>query len=125
MRSFKILGSIFTLILLSACGDDDPTSNTTTASQASTTTDTVNLSWVPPSARADGSYLSLSELSGYRLYMGTSTTNLAPLADLDGNSNTQYTVNDLPAGNYYFAVSALDIDGQESNYSAVIQVKVS
>lgn len=126
MRRFiRILGLIAIVSLLSACYDE-PESNVDTSSTSSqNTSDSVNLNWTPPSTRTDDTFLALSELAGYRIYMGTSSGNLAPLVDLDDESVTQYTVNNLPTGSYYFAITAYDTDGQESSYSQVILVQVS
>jgi hypothetical protein len=50
---------------------------------------------------------------------------MAPLVDLEGSSNTEYTVTGLPSGSYYFAVSAFDTDGIESGFSQIILVEIS
>jgi hypothetical protein len=57
--------------------------------------------------------------------MGTSSDNLTELVDLNDDTITNYTVNDLSTGNYYFAVSAYDINGLESGYSQVILIQVT
>jgi hypothetical protein len=125
MRSLiRILGLVATLSLLSACYND-PESNTDSNSTSShNTSERVDLSWAPPSTRADGSYLPLSELAGYRVYMGTSSNNLTPLVDLNDDTITHYSVTGLSAGNYYFAVSAYDSSGLESGYSQIILVRL-
>jgi hypothetical protein len=130
-KFIQILSVVISTSLLSACGLEDQISgnNTTTkaagysaTTQNNASRDSVNLSWTPPSTRTDGSYLPLTELSGYRVYMGRSSTDLTPLVDLDDDSSTQHTVGDLPAGDYYFSISVFDIDGQESSHSQVIMI---
>jgi len=113
------------LTLLSACGTQDSTSAGSAASQNTISNDNVNLSWAPPSTRADGSYLPITELAGYRVYMGTSDNNLKPLVDLNDETITSYTVSDLPAGSYYFSVSAYDMNGLESGFSQVVLIQLS
>ncbi len=127
MRKYiLILTLALTVSLLSACGGSSSTTSTTgTASQNLSTAEGVSLSWTPPSARTDGSFLPLTELAGYRIYMGTSSDNMNPLVDLNDDSVTSYTVNNLSAGSYYFAVSAYDTDGAESGYSEIILVRLS
>jgi fibronectin type 3 domain-containing protein len=135
---FKILeiGSvrnIFLLIvvlvftsLLTGCGINESSESTNTASQQTVVSDdTVNLSWAAPSTRSDGVYLSPSDLAGYKVYMGSSANDLRQLVDLNDNQATEFTVSDLDAGSYYFAVSAYDQDGMESGFSQVIRVDVS
>jgi hypothetical protein len=46
------------------------------------------------------------------------------LVDLNDDSLTEYTPDALPSGNYYFAVTAYDSDGNESGYSNVINKDV-
>ncbi len=127
MRKYiLILALVLTATLLSACGGGSSTSSTSgAASQSLSTSSGVSLSWTAPSARTDGTFLPLTELAGYRIYMGTSSDNLNPVVDLSDDTVTSYTVNNLSAGSYFFAVSAYDTDGAESGYSEIIQVTLS
>ncbi|MEJ2621071.1 MAG: putative Ig domain-containing protein [Candidatus Thiodiazotropha sp.] len=90
------------------------------ASQTTPTTGSVSLSWVAPSTRTDGSVLELNELSGYRLYMGTSADNLSPVLDLDDYTLTDHVMENLESGTYYFAITAYDQSGNESDLSNVV-----
>jgi hypothetical protein len=83
------------------------------------TTGSVALEWVPPSTRTDGSTLDLSEIAGYRVYMGTTSDNLQQVVDLADNSINDYVVDNLDGGDYYFAVTTYDTEGNESSYSNV------
>jgi hypothetical protein len=78
------------------------------------------LSWIAPSTRTDGSPLSLSEIDGYRIYMGDSETALAPVMDINDQTLNQYTVTNLTNGTHYFSVTAYDTDGNESAYSNIV-----
>ncbi|MCU7812732.1 MAG: fibronectin type III domain-containing protein [Candidatus Thiodiazotropha sp. (ex Notomyrtea botanica)] len=125
-RIFYIAVVLMFTSLLAACGSNGSASSTNpTASQVVSTKDSINLSWTAPSTRADGSYLSLTDLAGYKVYMGTTSDNLSALVDLSDDTITNYTVNNLPAGSYYFAVSAYDVDGAESGYSQIILIQLS
>lgn len=123
----KKLGAILLIILtgmlLSACGGGSASS---TGDSRDTTVQPgdVVLSWTPPSSRADGSYLPLNELQGYRIYYGTTSGNLSMLVDLNDDTITEYPINNLPSGSYYFAVTAYDADGMESGFSNVINKDV-
>ncbi|MEW6001249.1 MAG: choice-of-anchor D domain-containing protein [Nitrospirota bacterium] len=71
------------------------------------------LSWDPPATNTDGS--PLTDLEGYKVYYGTSSGNYSQGIDV-GNVTT-YTVSNLNDGTYYFAVTAHDTSGNESDYS--------
>jgi hypothetical protein len=130
----KLLQLIVVLALaftMTACTLDSKTESTNTASSDTDTTsptgngeESVSLSWISPDTRADGDYLSLNDLAGFKVYMGTSENSLRQLVDLNDNQITKYTVNNLAAGSYYFAVSAYDQDGLESGFSQVIRIDV-
>jgi hypothetical protein len=78
------------------------------------------LSWIAPTTREDGSVLSISEIDGYRIYMGDSESTLAAVVDINDYSVTDYTLTDIPEGNHYFAVTAYDSTGSESGMSNII-----
>jgi hypothetical protein len=82
------------------------------------------LSWGAPSSRVDGSYLSLTELEGYRIYYGSSADDLSMLVDLNDTDITEYTVDSLPSGNYYFAITVYDLEGLESGFSNIVNTDV-
>ena len=107
----------------SASASLGPISISVTQSNA-TTTGSVNLSWVAPTARADGSPLSLSEIASYKVYMGTSPDNLDVTDAIDDSSMTEYTADNLSAGTYYFAVSTDDTDGRDSALSDLVETVV-
>lgn len=84
----------------------------------------ISLSWSAPTNYSDGSNLSLSDIGGYRVYMGTTTGNMALIADLSGSSSTQYTINNLASGNYYIAIAVYDNNNVEGNNSSVVNVVI-
>ncbi len=72
------------------------------------------LTWDPPTTNADGT--PLTDLAGYKVYYGTESGNYSQSIDV-GNVTT-YTVSGLTNGQtYYFAVTAYDTSGNESDYS--------
>ncbi|MES9972250.1 MAG: putative Ig domain-containing protein [Candidatus Thiodiazotropha sp.] len=79
----------------------------------------VALGWVPPSTRTDGSALDLSEIAGYKIYMGTTADNLEQIVDLADSTIQDYVVENLDVGDYYFAVTTYDMDGNESGFSNI------
>jgi hypothetical protein len=90
---------------------------TITVTQSSAT-GTATLSWSAPTQNSDGS--SLTNLAGYRVYHGTSSSSLTDVVDVPGAAVTSYTWNQLASGTHYFAVSAYASTGAESTQSAVV-----
>lgn len=81
---------------------------------------TITLKWAAPTSRADNTSASLSEISGYRLYYGKTATNTPNFVTIGDGTATQYTIS-LPAGSYYFRISAIDTDGHEGLRSVASQ----
>lgn len=97
--------------------------NITNVAVSCSTTSTnvsVTLNWTAPTTRSDGSAISLSDISGYILYYGTSPTATNNSITINDGSATQYTVT-LPSGTYYFVISAVDSNGEPGLKSAVLQ----
>ena len=91
------------------------TSTTGTGTGAGTATGSASLSWVAPTVNTDGS--AITPLIGYRVYYGASADALTETIEVTGESVTSYVVDGLSSGTYYFAVTALAADGQESPLS--------
>ncbi len=86
---------------------------------AATSTGAAEISWVIPTTRSDQTLLSLSDIDGYRIYMGETEDNLSLLVDLNDGAATRYSITELASGTYYFAVTAYDLDGHESVFSNI------
>lgn len=84
----------------------------------------VTLQWNAPTEDAAGN--PLEDLLGYRVhYRDTSPANGpgATTADVDP-ADTRTTISDVPAGTWYFGVTARDIAGNESTLSNEVRVEV-
>ena len=68
------------------------------------------LSWTAPTQNVDGS--ALTNLSGYKVYWGSSPRTYSSSASVSGGATT-FTTN-LAPGTWYFAVTAVDSAGGES-----------
>jgi hypothetical protein len=79
------------------------------------------LSWTPPTQNTDGS--SLTNLAGYRIAYGTSSTALTQTIQIANPGLSSYTMTNLAPGTYYFAVRAYSSGGTESGNSNV-QTKI-
>jgi len=76
-------------------------------------TSSVTLQWDAPTTNEDGT--PLTDLGGYKLYWGHETG--VYTKSMDVGDVTTYTVSGLPDGLYYFAVTAYDTYGNESDFS--------
>ena len=74
-----------------------------------------SLSWQPPTQRTDGS--ALTDLVGYRIHIGSAPGVYAQVISLDNPGLSSYVVEGLGSGTWYFAMTALDQQGRESDYS--------
>lgn len=80
---------------------------------------TATLSWEAPATNADGT--PLDDLSGYKVYYGKTSGVYGEIMDVsltDTPNFPEYTLTALESGTrYYFAVTAYDTSGNESNFS--------
>lgn len=81
------------------------------------------LSWTPPTRNTDGT--TLSNLSGYRIYYGTSQTALTQTIQINNPSISTYVIDGLSPATYYFGVKALTSKGTESALSNIASKKVN
>jgi hypothetical protein len=70
------------------------------------------LSWQAPTRNVDGT--ALTNLTGYKIYYGTSPRNYTQSVSVSGATTTQWTLS-LAPGTYYFALAAVDATGSESS----------
>jgi hypothetical protein len=75
------------------------------------------LSWVAPTENTDGT--PVTDLAGYHIYYGTNAGELTSSIDVAGGGSTNYTVNGLAEGTYYFAVIAYNSAGFDSGKSNI------
>ncbi|MAT84451.1 MAG: hypothetical protein CMD39_09200 [Gammaproteobacteria bacterium] len=76
--------------------------------------DTVSLNWQAPTENTDGSLL--TDLSGYRIYYGLRSGDYTDSVLIGAAASTSHAL-ELVSGEYYFAMTALDAEGNESGYS--------
>lgn len=76
--------------------------------------DQVSLTWQAPQENEDGS--ALTDLAGYRVYYGLTSGNYTDSLSIDSSDATSHSMT-LSSGSYYFAMTAVDADGNESGYS--------
>jgi hypothetical protein len=88
-----------------------------TITAATATVGSASLTWVAPTQNTDGS--TLSNLAGYRIVYGNSSSALDQTIDVTNPGLTSYVVDDLGAGTWYFAVKAYTSTNAESAISNV------
>lgn len=82
------------------------------------------LKWTAPTTLADGTTaVSLSDISGYKIFYGTSATNTPNMISINDGTATQTTIT-LPAGSYYFVICAIDQSGVSGLRSAALQKSI-
>jgi histone H3/H4 len=67
-------------------------------------------------------FLTNPEISGYRIYAGTSSDSLFPVKDLSSEADTQFQISGLYAGTFFLSVAAFDIHGNEGPPSSIAQL---
>jgi hypothetical protein len=78
-------------------------------------TGSATLSWTPPTRNTDGS--SLSNLAGYKIYYGTSSSAMNKAVQISNPGVSSYVIDNLSPATYYFAVKAYNSAGVESQLS--------
>jgi hypothetical protein len=63
------------------------------------------------------------DVTGYKVYVGTASRTYG--APISVGNQTSYTVTNLSAGTYYFAVTAVNANGDESDYSNEVTTTIS
>jgi len=107
--------------ILSACGGGGGGSSSTSSSNPTEgTTSSITLSWETPVSLADGK--PLADLSGFNIYYGKSPLGYSEVIDT-GDVRT-YTLQNMPAGTYYFAVTAYDSAGNETDFSPEVNKSI-
>ena len=100
--------------------ESDTSANSIQSSDTTVSTGSFALEWTAPVSRTDGSPLSLSEISGFHVYYGTSAGRYTKKADIADGSAQGITLTNLPVGTYYVVMTTYDDSGLESGYSAMV-----
>jgi putative Ig domain-containing protein len=82
----------------------------------------VTLTWLPPTQNLDGS--ALTDLHGYRIYLGETEHNLHRVIELRNPGLTAYMIENLNPATWYFAMTSFNRHGAESHRSAIIRKRV-
>ena len=83
---------------------------------------TATVTWAAPTQNTNGT--SVTNLSGYVISYGTSPTALTETVTVSSAAATSYTIQNLVAGTWYFAVSAIETGGTSSAFSSVVSTTI-
>ena len=75
------------------------------------------IAWTPPTTNEDGS--ALTNLRGYRIYYGTSTSNLNQVVDVANAGISSVVIENLSPGTWYFGVRSYNASNVESGLSNI------
>jgi hypothetical protein len=87
-------------------------------STATGTTSSASLSWATPTQNVDGS--PLTDLAGYRVHYGTSSSALNRQVTIGDPAATNTVIQNLAPGTWHFAISAYTKNGVESDMSPIV-----
>ena len=135
-RAATIRGAaVFLAVVLASCGGggDGSTAGTSTGSPSAPAgsspstpadstsaprTGSASLAWSAPTHNDDGT--PIGDLAGFRVYSGTSASSMALAMTIVDPRATSAVLANLPAGaTHYFAVSAYNSTGSESDRSSI------
>jgi hypothetical protein len=114
-----VVAGLLAIAAIAGCSPDGPGAGVPTHPSD---TWSVALEWDAPTTDAVGR--PLEDLSGYRLYYREAGTAPGSESMVELGSETRATVEGLSAGDYLFAVTALDTLGNESDLSDPLPVEV-
>ncbi len=82
------------------------------------------LSWSAPLTRENGDSLSMGEIAGFEVAYGNAPDALAQTLAVGDASVEELLVDQLGEGTWYFAIRTLDIDGNRSDLSVVVNKQI-
>jgi hypothetical protein len=118
----KLIVYIAFIFYLGGCaegGGSGTSGNSNSGLNVERTGDGVALvSWMPPTANTDNS--ALTDLAGFKIYYGENPGDYDRTIIIDNPGLTSYLVENLASSDWYFVMTAFNISGIESSYSAEV-----
>ncbi len=81
------------------------------------------LAWIPPTTNTNGT--PLTNLSGYRIYYGTSSSSLTQSVQIANSGITNYVIDNLSPATWYFTVVSYNNANVESPLSEVVSKTIT
>lgn len=128
LRPMLTLGALALGIALAGCNGNGastggPAPITSGTQPPGSSSGVATLSWTAPTENTDGSVL--QNLSGYVIHYGPSTNDMTSTITIANPGITTYVVDNLPAGTYFFSLSATTASGIQSAPSGVATTTIS
>jgi hypothetical protein len=82
----------------------------------------VTVSWTSPTMNTNGT--AVTDLAGYHIYYGPTSTQLNQVVDVAGADVTTFVLSNMSPGTWYFAVAAYNSEKVESTLSAVLPISI-
>jgi len=118
----KLSGSILIALLLAGCGGArTPGLDSNNIGSVSSSS---SLTWQAPSTFTDLSPLSLSDIGGYKIYVGANEGPLTFFTNINDPSITSFDLSRIGKGTHRIAVTCYDINGIESFFSSELTVNI-
>jgi hypothetical protein len=86
-------------------------------------TGSVTLSWIPPTTNTNGT--PLTNLSGYKIYYGTSPSSLTHSVQITNPGIASYAVGNLSPATWYFSLVSFNSANVESPFSQVVSKNIT
>jgi hypothetical protein len=118
----KLLISTAFLFILNGCGGGGSDSGASGVSVVGRGDGTALVSWTPPTENTDNS--TLTDLAGYKIYYGTFPGDYDNTITIDNAGLSSFLVEELAASDWYFVMTAFNLSGIESAYSAEVYKSV-
>jgi hypothetical protein len=80
------------------------------------------LSWSRPTLDTHGE--TLKNLAGYKIHYGNSLRAMSRVIAVNSAAGLEYEIGNLPAGTWYFAITACTSDGVESELSSIVSGRI-
>jgi len=94
-----------------------------TVTAAPAVSKSVSISWTPPTQNDDGS--TLTDLAGYKIHYGSASKSYTQSVALTSAGLTRYQLDSLPSGKIFIAMTAVNAQGAESEFSPELSVTVN
>jgi hypothetical protein len=86
-------------------------------------TGSVSLSWNPPTTNTNGT--SLTDLAGYKIYYGTSSSSLNQSVQITNPGIASYVIANLSPATWYFSLVSYNSANIESPLSQIVSTKIT
>ena len=138
--SIKLYGFIIICLVLTACGGGQqtgvPENETETGitdinpdpTDQSDDAEPVNASvihWSAPVLFENGDVVAPSDISGFKIYKGSTADSMTVIANISDSSQTNFDLRSFGTGTFYFAITVYDSNSNESTLSTVLYLTVS